>query len=88
MFLFYAPGKIKISSIQFERYTVILPENSQGYFTSKFRTDEIEEVCSNEQSIWIGILNKSLPENIEIKKKKIDPLDFLSKNKRKYQHQT
>lgn len=87
MFLFYAPGKIKISSIQFERYTAILPENSQGYFTSKFRTDEIEEVCSNEQSIWIGILNKSLPENIEIKKK-IDPLDFLSRNKRKYQHQT
>ena len=73
MFLFYALGKIKISSIQFERYdtgiTVVLPENSQGYFTSKFRTDEIEEVCSNEQSIWIGILNKSLTENIEIKKK-------------------
>ena len=73
MFLFYAPRQIKISSIQFERYdtgiTVILPENSQGYFASKFRMDEIEEVCSNEQSIWIGILNRSLTENIEIKKK-------------------
>ena len=51
--------------MQFERYyieiPVILLENSQGYFTSKFRTDEIQ-VCSNEQRI----LNKSLAENIQI----------------------
>ena len=34
VFLFYAPRKIKISSMQFERYntdiTSILPENSRG----------------------------------------------------------
>ena len=51
--------------MQFERYyieiPVILLENSRGYFTSKFRTDEIQ-VCSNEQRI----LNKSLAENIQI----------------------
>ena len=50
-FFFLQP--IKISSMQFERYdteiTVILTENTRGYFTSKFRTDEIEEVCGNEQ---------------------------------------
>ena len=55
--------------MQFEKYdieiTVILPENSPGHFTSKFRTDEIE-VCSNKQRILIGILNKSLTENIQI----------------------
>ena len=72
VFLFYAPKKIKISSMQFERFdteiTVILLENSREYFTSKFRTDEIEEACGNKQRIWIGILNKSLTEKIEIKK--------------------
>ena len=56
--------------MRFERsdtdITVILPENSQGYFTSKFRMDKIEEVCGNKQRIWIGILNKSFTENIEI----------------------
>ena len=59
--------------MRFERYdreiTVILPENSRRYFTSKFRTDEIEEVCGNKQGIWTGVLNQSLTENIEIKKK-------------------
>ena len=52
-FFFLQPRNIKISSMQFERYdteiTVILTENTRGYFTSKFRTDEIEEVCGNEQ---------------------------------------
>ena len=79
VFLFYAPRKIKISSMLFERYdteiTVILPENSRGYFTSIFRTDETEEVCGNEQRIWIGILNKSLTENIAIKKNR--PFGFF-----------
>ena len=77
--------------MQFERYdteiTVILPENSRGYVTSIFRTDEIEEVCGNEQRIWIGILNKSLTKNIAIKKNR--PFGFFcSGNKKKYQHQT
>ena len=79
VFLFYAPRKIRISSMRFERsdtdITVILPENSQGYFTSKFRMDKIEEVCGNKQRIWIGILNKSFTENIEIKKNR--PFGFF-----------
>ena len=58
--------------MQFERYdteiTVILPKNSCGYFTSKFKMDEIEQVCSKEQRIWIGILNRSLTKDIVIKK--------------------
>ena len=58
--------------MQFERYdtevTVILPKNSCVYFTSKFKTDEIEQVCGNTQRIWIWILNRSLTEEIVIKK--------------------
>ena len=58
--------------MQFERYdtevTVILPKNSCVYFTSKFKTDEIEQVCGDTQRIWIWILNRSLTEEIVIKK--------------------
>ena len=51
MLLFYASRNLKNPSMQFERYnteiTVILPKNSCGYFTSKFKTDKIEQVCDN-----------------------------------------
>ena len=53
--------------MQYERQdtdvAVSLPKNSQGYLTSKFRTDE--------QRFWIGTLNKSLTEDIEIKKNSV-----------------
>ena len=48
---------------------VSLLKNSQGYVTSKFRTDKIEEIFCREQRILTGVLNKSLTENIKIKKK-------------------
>lgn len=54
-----------------------LPENYQGFFTSIFKADEIEQVSHNEQKLWIGILNRSSEEDIEIKKK-ILCADFLS----------
>ena len=48
--------------MQFERnyteITVTLPKNYHGYFTSKFRSDEIETITGNQQRIWIGILKK------------------------------
>ena len=79
VFLIYAPRQLETFPMQFERYdteiTVILPKNSHGYFTSKFKTDEIELVCGDTQQIWIGILNRSLTEEIVIKK--INLLDFL-----------
>ena len=50
-FLIYAPRQLKISPMQFERYdteiTVILPKNSYEYFTSKFKTDKIKQVCGD-----------------------------------------
>ena len=79
VFLIYAPRQLKTSPMQFERYniqiTVILPKNPHGYFTSKFKTDEIEQVCGDTERIWIGILNRSLTEEIVITKIKL--LDFL-----------
>ena len=53
VFLFFVPKKLKISSMQFERYyteiMVILPKNDHRYFTSKFKTDEIEAISGNQQ---------------------------------------
>lgn len=71
-FNFTHQKNIKISPMQYERedteVVVSLPENSEGYITSKFRTDEIEEISCREQRLWIGIWNKSLTKNIEVKK--------------------
>ena len=71
--LLHAPRNINICPMQYEmedtEVIVSLLENFQGYVTSKFRTDEIEEIFCGEQRILIGILNKSLTENIEIKTK-------------------
>ena len=79
VFLIYAPRKLKINPMQFERFdagiTVTLYEHFQGYFTSKFKTDDIEQVCGHEQRIWMGILNRSLTNEIIIKK--ISHLVFL-----------
>ena len=75
MFLIYAPRQLKISPNEFGIYdtevTVTLPKNSCRYFTSKFKTDEIEQVCGDTQQIWIGNLNRSLTEEIVIKKQTI-----------------
>ena len=58
--------------MQFERLdaetTVILPKHFQGYFTSKYKTDKIEQVYGHEQQIWIGILNRSLTTKLSLKK--------------------
>ena len=73
VFLIYASRQFKISPMQFQRYhtkvIVALPKNSCGYFTSKFKTEEIEQVCNDTQQIWIRILNRSLTEEIVINKK-------------------
>ena len=93
VFLIYAPRQLKISPMQFERYdtevTVILPKNSCGYFTLNFKTDEIEQVCCDTQWIWIGNLNRSLTEEISIKKPRLFGFFVLeTKSKRKIKHET
>ena len=60
--------------IEFSRYdtevTVTLPKDPQGYFTSKYKTQEIEQITSNLQRIRIGLLKKLLTQDIAIKKEK------------------
>ena len=67
------PGKLKFllcSLKETTEITVTLPRNYCGYFTSKFRSDEIvETITGNQQWIWVGILHRSLTEDIVIKKK-------------------
>ena len=41
---------------------------SRGFVTSKFREDEINEIYSGEQRMWVEMLNKSCEYPIEIKK--------------------
>ena len=61
--------------MQFERFdaeiAVTLPKHFQGYLTSKFKTDGIEQVCGHKQQIWIRILNGSLTNKIIIKKRQV-----------------
>ena len=46
-----------------------LPRNSKGYVTSKFRTNEINEVFYGHHYLWLKILNnKSFEDNFKIKK--------------------
>ena len=61
--------------------TVTLPKEHRGCFTSKFWYDEIETIAitnnnnNQHQRIWIGILKRSLSENIVIHKNK--PFGFF-----------
>ena len=68
VFLIYVPRKLKINPMQLERFdaeiTVTLPKYFQGHYSSKFKIDEIEQICGHEQRIWIGILSRSLTNEI------------------------
>ena len=96
VFLIYAPRKLKINPMQFERFdaeiTVTLPKHFQGHYTSKFKIDEIEQMCGHEQRVWIGILSRSLTNEIIVKKDK--PFGFfvlepgLNKEKINIKHET
>ena len=52
-----------------------LPTNSEGFLTSKFRGDKINEIFNEKHRLWVEILNKSFKDHIEIKKGQ--PLGFL-----------
>ena len=59
---------------------VTIPNNSRGLFCSKYR-DNIEQFLYKKE-IWIGILNKSLSEDIAIKKEKIFGFLVIKINKK------
>ena len=62
MFALYAPRGINIEPA-IERIDteiiVLLPDNSNGFVTSKFRADEIHKFNAKKQHLWVEILNKS-----------------------------
>ena len=73
VFILYSPRTVKIEPATSKRIDteiiVSLPKNSKGFVTSIFRRDEINEFNSEQQQLWVEILNKSYEETVEIKKK-------------------
>lgn len=46
-----------------------LPKEARAFITSKFRGQEIHEICRKKNRLWIEILNTSYSEDFKIKKK-------------------
>ena len=65
-----------------------MPKNSKGFITSIFREDKINEFNSEQQRLWVEILNKSYGETLEIKKN--NPLGFvvIEPEHLKFKHET
>ena len=72
VFSLYSPRKFTIEPAANKKIdtevTAFLPKNSRGFITSKFRTDEINEVFYGKHRLRLEILNKPFQDNIEIKK--------------------
>ena len=79
VFVLYSPHKIKIelaTCIKIDtEATGILPTESKGFVTSKFRSDKINKRFNGKHRLWVEMLNKSFENYIKIKKGQ--PLSFL-----------
>ena len=79
VFVLYSPHKTKIelaTCIKIDtEATGMLPRESKGFVTSKFRSDKINELFNGKHRLWVEILNKSFENYIKIKKGQ--PLGFL-----------
>ena len=79
IFIIYSLRTVKTdpaTNIQIDAEVVLfLPQKSKELITSISPGDDINELCSKKQHLWIEILNKSFEETVEIKRKK--PLGFL-----------
>ena len=73
VFVIYSPRAVKIepaTSTKIDTEIIVsLPKKSKGFITSIFREEEINEFSSDQQRLWVEILNKSYEETLEIKKK-------------------
>ena len=65
-----------------------IPNNSRGFVTLKFREDEINDIWSGEQRLWVEILNKSCEFPIEIKKGRVLGFFVAEPNHLKFKHET
>ena len=92
VFILYSPRTIKIepaTSMRIDTEIIVsLTKNSKGFVTSIFRGDEINEFNSEQQRLWVEILNKFYEETVEIKKN--NPLGFVTIESEhlKFKHET
>ena len=79
VFILCSPKTVEIEPATSKRIDteiiLTLPKNSKGFVTSIFRGDEISEFNSDQQRLWVKILNKSYEDIVEIKKN--NPLGFV-----------
>ena len=79
IFIIYSSKKVKIepsTCLNIDTEIILsLPEKSNGFVTSIFRGDEVNELRKKKQRLQIEILNKSFEDTIEIKRH--SPLGFV-----------
>ena len=79
VFMLYSPWALKIEPASCSKIdaevTAFLPTNSSSFLTSKFRSDDINEIFHGKHRSWVKILNKYFEDHIEIKKGQL--LGFL-----------
>ena len=68
--------------------TVILPKDFKCFITSKFRGDEIFELNSEKQRLWVEILNKSHLESIKVQKGSVIRFLVIEPDNFKFKHET
>ena len=79
IFIIYSSKKVKIepsTCLNIDTEIILsLPEKSNGFVTSIFSDDEVNELRQKKQRLQIEILNKSFEDTIEIKRH--SPLGFV-----------
>lgn len=79
IFIIYSSKKVKIepsTCLNIDTEIILsLPEKSNGFVTSIFSDDEVNELRQKKQRLQIEILNKSFEDTIEIKRH--GPLGFV-----------
>ena len=81
VFMLYSPRQFKIEPTGCKKIdtevTALLPTNSKGFLSSKFRGNEINELFHGKHRLWVEIINKSFDDHI---KRKDSRYVFLSLN--------
>ena len=79
VFIIYSTRAVKIepaTGIKIDtEITVFLPQKSRGFITSTLIGNEINKLFQGKHCLWVEVLNKSVEDTAEIKKKQ--PLGFL-----------
>ena len=90
VFKLYSPRKTSIEPATNENTDTeifaSLSRKSRGYVTSKFRTDEINELFYRKHHLWVEILNKSFEDTIEMKKGQAIGFFVAESENLKFQH--